>query len=206
MLACVRPLTRAQEHLIHTDRPVNATPADEAPRAPRVPAARRNGGRRAAGLAVLARATAISAGATVAVVIGVLSGVGLLHSLRQLHWLTAGPSVPDALPLLQLAGFAGQPLGRVLAAWVPAGVVLSLALIRFPATRRALLIVLFGAVLLLATVGTSGPPAREPDADPRRLRLRASAGHAAGRLEPRPPAPDAPPPLTRGARGTGPPL
>jgi enterochelin esterase-like enzyme len=160
VLACVRPLTRAQEHLMHTDQPVNPTPADEAPRTPRAPAARRAGGRRAAGLAVLARATAMSAGATVAVVIGVLSGVGLLYSLRQLRWLTVGPSVPDALPLLQLAGFAGQPFGRVLAAWVPAGVVLGLALIRFPAARRALLIVLFGAVLLLLASDASDALAR----------------------------------------------
>jgi hypothetical protein len=97
---------------------------------------------------------------TVAVVIGGLSGVGLLYSLRQLHWLTVGPSVPDALPLLQLAGFAGQPFGRVLAAWVPAGVILGLALIRFSASRRTLLILLFGAVLLLLASDASYALAR----------------------------------------------
>jgi enterochelin esterase-like enzyme len=148
VLACVRPLTRAQEHMIHGEEPA----VDEAPIA--VPGGarakageRRDGGLR--GIAGLARATVTSAGATVAVVIGTLSGVGLLYSLRQLHWLTAGPSIPDALPLLQLAGFAGQPAARVIVAWIPAGVVLGLALIRFPAPRRTLLILMFGAVLLL---------------------------------------------------------
>ena len=159
VLACVRPLTRAQEHLIHTDEPAIATSVDAAPTAPRTPAAPA-GGRRAAGLALLARATATSAGATVVVVIGTLSGVGLLYSLRQLRWLTVGPSVPDALPLLQLAGFAGQPLGRVVAAWLPAGVALGLALVRFPATRRALLILMFGAVLLLFASDASAALAR----------------------------------------------
>ena len=160
VLACVRPLTRAQEHLMHTDDTAIPTPADAAPRAPRAPAARRARGRPPVGLAVLGRTTATSAGATVTVVIGALVGVGLLYSLRQLHWLTMGPSVPDALPLLQLAGFAGQPLVRVLAAWVPAGIVLGLALIRFPAARRALLILVFGAVLLLLASDASYALAR----------------------------------------------
>lgn len=149
VLACVRPLTRAQEHLMHSDEPATATPADAAPWATRARAAGRSGERRAGVVAALVTGTAASAGATVAVVIGALSGVGLLYSLRQLHWFTVGPSVPDALPLLQLAGFAGQPAARVIVAWLPAGVVLGLALIRFPAARRALLILLFGAVLLL---------------------------------------------------------
>jgi hypothetical protein len=148
VLACVRPLTRAQEHLIHVEEPaLDETPIAESGRPPAQAGDRPDG--RLQGLPGLARATVTSLGATAAVVIGTLSGVGLLYGLRQLHWLTAGPSIPDALPLLQLAGFAGQPTARVIVAWIPAGVVLGLALIRFPAPRRTLLILMFGAVLLL---------------------------------------------------------
>lgn len=148
VLACVRPLTQAQKHLMHTDEPA----IDETPIAIPVRAAVPAGDHRAGGLeriAALARATVTSVGATLAVVIGTLSGVGLLYGLRQFHWLAVGPSIPDALPLLQLPGFAGQPAARVIVAWIPAGVVLGLALIRFPAPRRTLLILMFGAVLLL---------------------------------------------------------
>jgi enterochelin esterase-like enzyme len=144
VLACVRPLTRAQEHLMHAHHPA----APEAPQTTPAPVARPAGEPRASVLA-LVRGTVTSTGATVAVVICTLTGVGLLYTLRQLHWLAVGPSIPDALPLLQLAGFAGQPIGRVIAAWVPAGVVLGVALVGFPAPRRALVILIFGAVLLL---------------------------------------------------------
>ena len=56
VLACVRPLTRAQEHLIHANEPDIATPADGSPRATRAPAARP--GRRAPSRGVLAGARA----------------------------------------------------------------------------------------------------------------------------------------------------
>jgi hypothetical protein len=42
------------------------------------------------------------------------ASVGLLYHLRHLRWLAIGPRIPDSLPLLQLAGFDGQPLARVL--------------------------------------------------------------------------------------------
>jgi hypothetical protein len=149
VLASVRALTRAQEHPIHADEPGAALSAGEAPTATPVRAARRGGERRAGVVAAILFRTVASAGATLAVVVCAISGVGLLYSLRQLHWLTVGPSIPDALPLLQLAGFAGQPAARVIVAWLPAGVVLGLALRRFSAPRRALLILMFGTVLLL---------------------------------------------------------
>ena len=148
VLACVRPLTRAQENLIRRDEPVGlaadaTVPCFAGRGRPDTGDSRRR--------AVLgwARSTAAGAGATVATALGALSGVGLLYSLRELHWLALGPSVPDALPLLQLAGFDGQPLARVIVAWVPAGVVLGVALIRFAAPRRVVLILVVGAVLLL---------------------------------------------------------
>lgn len=142
VLACVRPLTRAQEHLMHAEEPGGVAGAGEPPTVNR-PAPRRDEHRAGVAGAVVWR-TVAGAGATGAVVIGALSGIGLLYSLRQLGWLAAGPSIPDALPLLQLAGFAGQPAARVIVAWLPAGVVLGLAL-----PRRTLAILIFGAVLLV---------------------------------------------------------
>ena len=44
--------------------------------------------------------------------------IGLLYSFRGLGWFSGGPRIGDALPLLQLAGFDGQPLDRVLVAGV----------------------------------------------------------------------------------------
>ena len=55
------------------------------------------------------------------VLVGLLAGYGWLYVLRGLGWLGAGPAVGDALPLLQLAGFDGQPLLRVVVAWLLAG-------------------------------------------------------------------------------------
>lgn len=66
--------------------------------------------------------------ALLVVVVGLLAGYGWLYALRGLGWFGAGPSVGDSLPLLQLAGFDGQPLGRVIAAWVLAGLIVGVAL------------------------------------------------------------------------------
>jgi hypothetical protein len=51
----------------------------------------------------------------------VAAGIGWLYLLRGAGALAAGPSVRGALPLQQLAGDDGQPLLRLLAAWLPAG-------------------------------------------------------------------------------------
>lgn len=66
--------------------------------------------------------------ALLAVVVGIAIGYGWLYALRGLGWFGAGPSIGDSLPLLQLAGFDGQPLGRVIAAFVLAGLILGVAL------------------------------------------------------------------------------
>lgn len=87
---------------------------------------------------------------TVAVLLaGLLAGLGWLYVLRGLGWFAFGPGVRDSLPLLQLAGFDLQPLGRVVVAWLAAGVVAGVALVRIPRPRRALLAGVLGIVLLL---------------------------------------------------------
>lgn len=90
-----------------------------------------------------------TAAAGLIVVVGLFAGTGWLYVLRDLHWLGAGPRVSDSLPLLQLAGFDGQPLLRVLVAWMLAGAVTGVALIRIPATSRAALALVLGVALLL---------------------------------------------------------
>jgi len=155
VLACVRPLTRAQERLIH----------GQAPAAVAVPSALRSwrpanpfaaAGRavaRAPAAGPAAARTLRSAGAGLIVVIVVIvaatANVGLLYQLRQLRWLALGPRVPDSLPLLQLAGFAGQPLVRVLVASLISGLVLAAVLVRVPIARRTPAIALIAAALLL---------------------------------------------------------
>lgn len=96
-----------------------------------------------------ARAAAAAAGGFAAVVAGLLAGAGWLYVLRGLGWLGLGPRVGDALPLLQLAGTDGQPLLRVLTAWLLAGLVTGVALIMLSPPPRALVTLLLGLALLL---------------------------------------------------------
>jgi hypothetical protein len=114
--------------------------------------------------------------ATVVVVLaGLVVGTGWLYVLRGLHWLAIGPRVGDSLPLLQLAAFDGQPLLRVLVAWLLAGALTGVALSATPPWRRvapalalALIALLFAAqasyaltrnLSLSATVFSHGPGA-----------------------------------------------
>jgi hypothetical protein len=83
------------------------------------------------------------------VVLGLLTGIGWLYVLRGLGWLGAGPKVRDALPLLQLPGLDSQPLVRVLFAWVIAGALTAVPLIRVPRVRRAAVAGAVAIVLLL---------------------------------------------------------
>jgi hypothetical protein len=79
----------------------------------------------------LTRTTAVAGGALYAVLvalIGLLVGYGWLYALRGPGWFHAGPSVGDSLPLLQLAGADGQPLLRVVVAWLLAGLIAGVAL------------------------------------------------------------------------------
>jgi len=84
-----------------------------------------------------AAASAVAAG--LIVLAGLLAGTGWLYVFRGLHWFAVGPHVGDSLPLLQLAGFDGQPLVRVAIAWLMAGALVGVALIRVHPLRRSLL-------------------------------------------------------------------
>jgi hypothetical protein len=96
----------------------------------------------------IARAASASASAGLALLVTVLAGTGLLYGMRGLGWLAAGPRLPDALPLLQLAGFDAQPLPRIAAAWLVAGATLGLALFRLKPGLRVV-IAAAGALCLL---------------------------------------------------------
>jgi hypothetical protein len=90
------------------------------------------------------------AAAVLIIVAGLLAGTGWLYVLRGLHWLGLGPRISDALPLLQLAASDGQPLVRVIVAWVLAGALTGVALAELsPGRRAALALVVSLAVLLL---------------------------------------------------------
>jgi hypothetical protein len=99
-----------------------------------------------------AAASAVAAG--LIVLAGLLAGTGWLYVFRGLHWFAVGPHVGDSLPLLQLAGFDGQPLVRVAIAWLMAGALVGVALIRVHPLRRSLFAGgLCLVVLLLASQG-----------------------------------------------------
>jgi len=132
-------------------------------------------GRRAL-LAVLWRV-----GAAAAAVLSVtLASVGWLYLLRAAHVLGVGPRVSEALPLQRLAGSDAQPLGRWLAAWLPAGVVAGVALRALGLRRRGLRAAAAGlpcAALLLAfgaaadAITETDPLAAHLGAQPQRLAI-----------------------------------
>ena len=85
-----------------------------------------------------------------AALLSVLVGTGWTDGLRGWGALPLGPHVTGALPLRELAGGADQPLLRVVAGWVPTGVMAGLLLRRHrPAARLALIGVPF---LIIFTV------------------------------------------------------
>ncbi len=88
-------------------------------------------------------------GGILALVIAVLTGTGLLYGLRGLGAFDLGPRIPDALPLLQLAGFDGQPVLRVAVAWLAAGLVLGLPVCRIAPLRRFAVALIVSAPLVL---------------------------------------------------------
>jgi enterochelin esterase-like enzyme len=164
VLVCAVPLTRTQ-HRLSAPSTSAALPVGVA-RAPAggfppPPAAGRPGGARAvasAGRAILALVRG-TAGAVV-LMLATLAGTGLLYGLRGLGWFGIGPHVGDSLPLLQLAGFDGQPLLRVTVAWLLAGVALGIVLTRLEPLRRGALVATVGLVLLLVASDASHALAR----------------------------------------------
>jgi len=88
----------------------------------------------------------------VVLIAGLLAGTGWLYVLRGLHWLRLGPRIADSLPLLQLAASDGQPLLRVLVAWILAGAFTGVALMEVaPLRRLAVALGVALVVLLLAS-------------------------------------------------------
>lgn len=82
--------------------------------------------------------------------LSVVVGTGWTDGLRGWGVLAAGPHVAGALPLRELAGEADQPLLRVVAGWVPTGMMAGLLLRRQGPTAR--LVVLGVPFLLLFAV------------------------------------------------------
>jgi hypothetical protein len=116
-------------------------------------ALRRGGG------AAVRRGGGLAAGVLI-VVAGLLAGTGWLYVLRGLHWLDVGPRIADSLPLLQLAASDGQPLLRVIVAWLVAGALTGVALAEVAPHRRAALALVVGLVVLLIAAQASYALAR----------------------------------------------
>ena len=76
----------------------------------------------------VARSVLRPVAAVLVVIVAVAAGVGWLYLLRDLHAVDVGRSFAGALPLERLARADAQPLGRLVVAWVPAGLVAGLAL------------------------------------------------------------------------------
>ena len=140
VLACVRPLARGQQSLVG-----DAVKAEPAPSRPE-----RLVWSAPVTLRTVAQRLGASLAGAVAVLVGSLTAFGLLYELRQLGWFGVAPRVPDALPLLQLAGFDAQPFPRVVIAMLLAGVIVGLALSRLERHRRVVLVGAFTLVLMLA--------------------------------------------------------
>jgi hypothetical protein len=82
----------------------------------------------------------------VIVLASLVIGYGWLYALRGMGLFRVGPRIGDALPLLQLAGTDGQPLLRLAVAWLLAGLIAGVALMRVRPLPRA---AVAGAVTLV---------------------------------------------------------
>jgi sulfite exporter TauE/SafE len=87
----------------------------------------------------------------------VAAGTGWLYLLRSWHVLGGGPHVPGALELERLAAADAQPLGRLVAAWLPAGLVAGLVLsVLVPARGTVLALAAgAGALVVLLVLGAA---------------------------------------------------
>jgi hypothetical protein len=112
----------------------------------------------AAGRAAAAAGSGMAA--LVVVAAGLLVGTGWLFAFRGLHWFRVGPRLGDALPLLQLAGFDGQPLLRVVLAWLLAGVIAGIALVSWAPRRRLAVAGVLGLIVLVVAAQASYALAR----------------------------------------------
>jgi hypothetical protein len=80
--------------------------------------------------------------------------MGWLYLLRHVGVLNAGPSVPGALPLQQLAGDDAQPLLRVAVVWLPLGAVAGGALGAAGVSGLARRVAWVGAVTVVVLIVT----------------------------------------------------
>jgi hypothetical protein len=99
-------------------------------------------------------------GVLLVVLAAVAAGVGWLYALRHVGLLSVGPRLADALPLQRLAGGAAQPLGRMVAAWLPAGLVAGIGIglvsrLRRPARGLAVFVLAFALVLAASAASDS---------------------------------------------------
>jgi hypothetical protein len=85
-------------------------------------------------------------------VLALAAGMGWLYFLRDLGLFDAGPKLPGALPLEQLAHADDQPLLRVALAWLPAGAIAGVALARAGIGRRIRVIAVVAIALVLLFV------------------------------------------------------
>jgi enterochelin esterase-like enzyme len=136
VLACVPPLARKQQQLSEGEPSAQPAPPLRSRR-----------------IARPLRRTLVTGSGSIAIAPALLvfavAGLGLLYGLRGLRWFAIGPPIPDSLPLLQLAGFDGQPLARVIVAWLAIGMIIGVALIRLGPLKRAVLVGLLGVLILL---------------------------------------------------------
>ncbi len=147
VLACVRPLARTQQRLVHALGAEGAGPEGPAP----APARERRTALGVAASSLLAAPVLIG---------GCLIATGLLYMLRSAGWPSLGPAIADSLPLLQLAGFAGQPLLSVLLAGLGAGLVVGAALSWVARRQRLFFVAIFGTALMLIASDASYALAR----------------------------------------------
>jgi hypothetical protein len=89
------------------------------------------------------------------VLVAVAAGTGWLYLMRSWHVLGIGPGVHGSLELERLAAGDAQPLLRLAAAWVPAGIAAGLVLRTLVPVRGAVLALGAGAfaLVLVMTLG-----------------------------------------------------
>ena len=96
--------------------------------------------------------------ALVILIVSVAAGVGWLYLLRGTNALAVGPNLHEALPLERLARGDTQPMLRLVAAYLPAGICCGIALgaaTRLRALGRGLVAGLGGFVVIVFTAAVS---------------------------------------------------
>jgi hypothetical protein len=124
-------------------------------------------------------------GTALVVLLATAGGIGWLYLLRHAGALKVGPTLAGALPLQRLAGGAAQPLGRMLVAWLPAGLAAGVGVgivSRLRRRARALWVFAIGLVVVLAaaaaadSVTASEPIRRHLQEQPHRVATWVAAG------------------------------